>query len=360
MTIENAAPKDGETSLRCGIFFALTTRGLRPAIDASCDIHHFNRRSCTLTTKGMSRQQSPSHLVAILQALFVTFLWSTSFVLIKIGLRGNLPPVTFAGLRYTAAFLCLVPFALLHAESRNILRRLTRTEWKFLLLLGLAMYTVAQSAQFISLKYVPSATFSLMLNLMPAVVALAGIALLNERPTVIQWSGLGLSLVGVGLYFFPAHFMAGQAIGVVAAVVGMLASAAASLLGRHVNRQSHLPPLVVTFVSMGIGSVLLLGAGVATQGIGPVTSQQALIIIWLAVVNTAVGFTLWNHTLQTLTATESSIINCLMLPQTAVLSFLFLGEPLTAKQIVGLVLVGAGAIVVQVRRGASRRQLGVP
>ena len=49
-------------------------------------------------------------LVAILQALLVTFLWSTSWVLIKIGLA-EIPPLTLAGLRYSLAFLFLLPFA---------------------------------------------------------------------------------------------------------------------------------------------------------------------------------------------------------------------------------------------------------
>ena len=50
---------------------------------------------------------SPHHR-AVLQALFVTFLWSISFVLIKFGLE-DIPPLLFAGLRYMLAFLVLLP-----------------------------------------------------------------------------------------------------------------------------------------------------------------------------------------------------------------------------------------------------------
>ena len=53
-------------------------------------------------------QRSP-HFTAVFQALFVTFLWSTSWVLIKIGLE-DIPALTFAGLRYGLASLCLLPF----------------------------------------------------------------------------------------------------------------------------------------------------------------------------------------------------------------------------------------------------------
>ena len=50
-----------------------------------------------------------SHAVPILQALLVTFLWSSSFVIIKIGLE-EIPPLVFAGARYFIAFLVLLPF----------------------------------------------------------------------------------------------------------------------------------------------------------------------------------------------------------------------------------------------------------
>jgi drug/metabolite transporter (DMT)-like permease len=64
----------------------------------------------------------PSHLQAVLQVLFVTFLWSTSWFLIKIGLE-DIPALPFAGLRYTLAFLCLLPFAA-HSGQLAPLRRL--------------------------------------------------------------------------------------------------------------------------------------------------------------------------------------------------------------------------------------------
>ncbi|MEZ4516648.1 MAG: EamA family transporter [Chloroflexota bacterium] len=48
------------------------------------------------------------HTRAVLQALLVTFLWSTSWVFIKLGIS-DIPPITFAGLRYFLAFLVLIP-----------------------------------------------------------------------------------------------------------------------------------------------------------------------------------------------------------------------------------------------------------
>ena len=75
--------------------------------------------------------------------------------------------------------------------------------------------------------------------------------------------------------------------------------------------------------------------------------QGWLIIGWLAVVNTAFAFTLWNHTLRTLTAVESSVVNNTMTIQIAVLAIVFLGERLGPLQLAGLLLAAAGAAVVQ-------------
>ncbi len=293
------------------------------------------------------------HLQAALLALLVTFLWSTSWVLIKMGLKASLPALTFAGLRYFLAFLCLLPFVLLSPAHRQTLRRLSRAEWGQLAILGVLFYALTQGAQFVSLAFLPAATLSLLLNFSPIFVALPSGWLNQEPPSLAQWGGILLSAVGALVYFFPLNIPAGQTLGLLAALVGVLANASSSLLGRQMNHQGRLAPLVVTAVSMGIGGALLLGTGILTQGFGRLDGTQWLIIAWLAVVNTALAFTLWNLSLQTLTAVESSILNSTMLPQIAILAWLFLDEPLTGRQILGIVLVGVGTLIVQIWRNSS-------
>ena len=101
---------------------------------------------------------------------------------------------------------------------------------------------------------------------------------------------------------------------------------------------------------MGVGGLLLLATGIFMQGLGQITLNHWLMIGWLAIVNTAFAFPLWNASLQELTATESSVINSTMMPQIAILAWLFLNEPLTVKQIAGIFLVGIGTLIVQLSR----------
>jgi drug/metabolite transporter (DMT)-like permease len=223
------------------------------------------------------------------------------------------------------------------------------------------LYTLTQGSQFLSLAYLPAATVTLLLNLTPLVVALAGIVLIDEIPSPLQWGGVFLCVIGTALYFLPLALPEAQLFGLVVAVAGVLANACSALLGRQVNQHSGLSPLLITFVSMGIGAGLLLAIGGASQGFGPLAARQWAIIGWLALVNTAFAFTLWNHTLRTLTAVESSVLNNTMLPQIAILAWLFLDEPLTLKQIISLALVATGTIIVQLRRAgkAPARQPGL-
>ena len=147
---------------------------------------------------------------------------------------------------------------------------------------------------------------------------------------------VALYLVGVGVYLYPVSLPKGELIGLVVAGIGVLANALSSILGRHVDRSGDLEPMTITVVSMGIGATVLLGGGVLTQGFPRLTPVHWGIILWLAVVNSAVAFTLWNHTLRTLSAMESSIINNTMLFQIAVLAWAFLDEPLTWREMVGM------------------------
>ena len=277
-------------------------------------------------------------------------LWASSWVLIKFGLRASLPALTFAGLRYALAFLCLVPFVLLSARNRAVVKSFTKNDWARLALLGIVFYTLTQGSQFLSLAYLPAAMASLLLNLTPLVVGLFGILFLREHPSPRQWLGIALTVIGVAVYFLPLGLGGVPAFGLLVALAGVISNAVSSLLGRQVNRLAESSPLIITFVSMGIGSFLLLILGGLTQGFGKLDGQGWLLIAWLAVVNTAFAFTLWNHTLRTLSAVESSVINSLMMPQIALLAFVFLGETLSGKEIIGLILVGVGVLVVQLQR----------
>ena len=288
-----------------------------------------------------------SNLKAILLALLVTFLWSTSFVIIKIGLA-EIPPLTFAGLRYTIAFICLLPFAFTKKNSL-VIKNLQKKDWYKLVLLGFLFYAFTQGTQFIGLSLLPAVTVSLWLNFTPLIVAVMAIFLINEFPTMLQWLGVVLFIVGIFTYFFPIDLSQNQFTGLIVMTIGVLANSGSAVLGRNINREAKINPVVVTIVSMGIGSVILLISGIGIQGLPAISTQNIFYLLWLAIINTALAFTIWNFTLRTLSAMESSIINGTMLIQIAVLAWIFLDEEITLQEGTGMLIAATGAVLVQLR-----------
>lgn len=291
--------------------------------------------------------KSPSHLSSIILALLVTFLWSTSFVIIKIGLA-EIPPLTFAGLRYTIAFICLLPFTFTKTNSLAI-KNLDKKDWFKLVLLGILFYAFTQGTQFIGLSLLPAVTVSLWLNFTPLIVAIMAIFLINEFPTKLQWLGVILFIIGILTYFFPISLSENQVTGFIVMTIGVLANSGSAVLGRNINRDSRINPIVVTVISMGIGSMILVISGIVIQGLPPISFLNVLYLLWLAVINTAFAFTIWNFTLRTLSAIESSIINGTMLIQIAILAWIFLGEEITLREGIGMIIAASGALLVQLK-----------
>jgi drug/metabolite transporter (DMT)-like permease len=268
-------------------------------------------------------------------------------VIIKIGLT-EIPPLTFAGLRYTIAFICLLPFAFTKTNSL-VIKNLEKKDWWELILLGLLFYAFTQGTQFIGLSLLPAVTVSLWLNFTPLIVAVMAIFLISEYPTKLQWLGVILFILGIFTFFFPVALSENQELGLIVMTVGVLANSASAVLGRSINREARVNPVVVTIISMGIGSFILLVVGIMLQGLPPISFQNFLYLLWLAVINTALAFTIWNFTLRTLSAMESSIINGTMLIQIAILAWIFLGEAISLQEGIGMLIAASGALLVQLR-----------
>lgn len=298
-------------------------------------------------------QHAPrQHTLAALQALFVAFLWSTSWVLIKIGMSDlDLRPISFAGLRYAVAAAILLPFGLRALRaSRARAATADGRGWLRVVAYGLILVTLAQGGQYVALAFLPATAVSLVLASTPVWVAAGALATRAERATGIQLVGIATLTFGAVLYFGPFEVGESAGAGFAAAALCVAGAAFATHLGRALASggiDRYGGPVGLTATSMAVGAVVLLAAGVAAEGWPNLDLRGWAIIGWLAAVNTAFAFTLYNHTLRTLTAVESSVVTNTMTIQIAILAVIFLGERLGLEQVVGLVLAAAGAAVVQ-------------
>jgi drug/metabolite transporter (DMT)-like permease len=308
---------------------------------------------CVLTENSFSssagRIIDKHHWIAVVTAFFVTILWSSSFVIIKFGLL-EIPPLIFAGLRYTIAAVILLSVALAIPRPRNEVKGLSKPLWYRLILYGLVYYTITMGTQFIGLALLPAITVSFILNFTTILVMGFGFFLLQERPNIKQIFLVLVALIGAMLYFWPINIITGSLLGIFVVVVSLIANSCSAIIGREINRSLQVSALVVTAVSMMIGAIFLLIAGFIQTPIFPLSPLGIFTILWLSIVNTAVAFTLWNKAMQRLTALETTIINSTMLAQIAILAFIFLAEIPSTLGWIGIILVMIAAMLISVFR----------
>jgi drug/metabolite transporter (DMT)-like permease len=285
---------------------------------------------------------------AILQALLVTFIWATSWVLIKWGLK-DVPALLFAGLRYGMGAVCLLAVWGVSKE-RTLVFEINGRGWIKIILIGLFYYAAMQSSQFLGLRDLPATSVNLIMGMSTIVIALLGTLFLHEPLSLLQWLGVLLTPVGAYLYFFPITIQANQTGGVIIVVIGTILGAIGSIIARDINRSAYLPPLTLTTLSLTIGSVFMFAGGVITEGFPKFSLGSWAIILWMAVINTAFAFTLFNRTMRVLRATETAAITNTLMIQVPLLAFLFLGEGISLRQVLGLGLILVGVVMVQLFR----------
>ncbi len=280
--------------------------------------------------------------LALLEALLATVIWSSSFVVVKFGLE-TLGPLTIAGLRYSLGAIVLAPFLLLKRGER---KPIPKNLWPRLALIGISSYTIGNGALFWGLKYIPATTGSFLMGLIPLLVMIGGVIFLKEIPTKWQGFGVFISLVG-SVIFFSGGLKAGETLGIAILALGLVGFMAFSLLGRSIARERSLDTLVLTTVPLIIGGLSTICIALVVEGIPQFTIRSLWVVAWLALVNTSLGYLLYNHALRELTALEMNMVMNLTPLFTAFISWILLGERLGLLQGLGLIVMIVGVILVQ-------------
>lgn len=177
--------------------------------------------------------------------------------------------------------------------------------------------------------------------------------LLREQVRRAQVVGLGIGVLGVVLVLGPDVEGAGGALGLTCGLLGMLA------LSLGTMGQRWIPPTVDPWWSaslqFAVSTPCCLVLGLALEGTAPVTDpvSGAVVVVYLAVVNSIVGLILLGVVVRGGGAGAASSVFFLSPPVTAVMAWLVLGDTLGLRELAGLLVAVTGvAIAVRRRRSA--------
>ncbi len=97
-----------------------------------------------------------------------------------------------------------------------------------------------------------------------------------------------------------------------------------------------------------------MAIAIPLEGIPNASPQTWGLVLLLAAINTALGYVLYNHALQSLQAFEMNVLLNLSPIWTALLGWLLLDEILSSTQWAGIFVVITGVMLVQKRNHKKR------
>ena len=280
-------------------------------------------------------------------------IWSTTWAVIRIGLRG-VPPITGVALRFAiagAVLLALAPVFGVKLGRTPVERRL----WIANTLLTFAVpYGILYWAE----QWVPSGLASVLFATFPLlVVLLAHLFLVDERLTLLGSGGVLLGFLGVAVIFSEDFRALGGTQVARAAAVLLIAPVCAALGSVAVKRWGQgVHPLSISAVPMAITALLMGALALLVEADRPITldTPSVLSLLYLAIVGSALPFTLYFWLLKHQTATAMSLINYVTPVIAVAIGSLFLDEPFTLRILLGSALV-VGGVAVAMRVGKGKR-----
>jgi len=282
--------------------------------------------------------------------LILSGIWGSTWLFIKLGLE-DLPPVSFAGIRFLIAFTVL---AAVVAVRRLPLPR-KGSDWRIIAITGFLSFTVNYGLLFWGEQHVSSGLAAVL----QATIPLFGLVIAHqflpaERMTAAKVFGVLLGLAGVAVIF--SNQMSAEnpraLWGSAAIVLGAFAVSLSNVIIKA--RGGHFEPAVLAAGQMIFGLIPLLAAGFLMEGT-PVnfrwTKLAVISLFYLALVGSSLAFMLFYWLVRNMAVTNTMLI-ALVTPVIAVLLGMgTIGERVTMRMVVGGagILIGIGMIVLRRR-----------
>jgi drug/metabolite transporter (DMT)-like permease len=286
--------------------------------------------------------------------LILCYIWGSTWLFIKLGLE-DLPPLTFAGIRFVIA--CSILLVIIRVRRLQLPR--SSSDLQLLALTGFLSFTVNYGTIFWAEQHIPSGLAAVLQATIPVFgLVVAHYYLPNERMTWAKVFGVVLGITGVTVVFSDQLAIAGgkALAGSIAVVVGSAVVAYSNVLVKA--RGQKLDPAILAAGQMFFGLIPLLLAGILFEG-DPFkfhwTAMAVLSLFYLAIVGSVIAFLLYYWLIHNMDVTKSMMI-ALVTPVVAViLGMIVLREELNWRTIFGgaLIILGIGVIVTRKKRKAK-------
>src|SRR6185436_4591113 len=259
--------------------------------------------------------------------LILCGIWGSTWLFIKLGLA-DLPPLTFAGIRFLFASFILLLIIL----ARGVRWPRQRRDWVVIAVVGVLQFSLNYGLVFWGEQRISSGLAAVLQSTFPAFgLVIAHFYLPDEPITAKRVVGVLLGFTGIAIIFSQQLSLAGQS-----ALLGSIALVLSALCGSYGNvlvkaYATQVDPFVLAAGQMICGFPPLLALGIATEG-NPFrlhwTGVAILSLSYLVIVGSVMAFTLFYWLVRHMDVLNTMLISLVTPVVAVVLGMIFLHEQL--------------------------------
>ncbi|CUH85093.1 DMT family transporter [Thalassovita mediterranea] len=281
---------------------------------------------------------------AIGLGLAFAFMWSSAFTSARVIVE-YAPPLASLSLRFLISGLLGVMIARMLGQSF----RLTPAQWRATVIFGICQNALYLGLNFVAMQWVEASLASIIASTMPLMVAIAGWLVFRERLSPLALAGLGLGIVGVVL-IMGARIGAGvDLLGVALCFIAAAALTVATLAVRGASSGGNV--MMIVGLQMLIGSAVLAVPAALFEPLEVTWSWQLVVAFAYTTLVPGLAATwVWFTLVNRIGAVKAATFHFLNPFFGVAIAAALLGEQLGLSDVVGVVVIAAGILAVQLSK----------
>lgn len=282
----------------------------------------------------------------MMMGLAFALVWSSAYATARV-IVADAGPLLSLAIRFTLSGAIAVALGAAMGQSL----RLTRPQFRAVLVFGLCQNAIYLGLNFTAMQWIEASLAAIIASTMPLLVAALGWLVLRQRLPMLGVAGLALGFGGVALIMAARLQGGADPLGVAMCLIAALALAGATLTLRGAASGGNV--LVVVGYQMGVGAVALAVLAALVEPWRLTFSPHwAAAMAYQILMPGIFATVLWFALVRRIGAVKAATFHFLNPFFGVVIAALLLGEGIRLTDMLGVAVVMAGILAVQVSRQA--------
>ena len=282
---------------------------------------------------------------SILMGVSFSFIWSSAFTSAKI-LVTAASPLMVLSLRFFISGLLGIALARMLGQKIQ----LNKGEWTVVVIIGISQNAIYLAFNFIAMQWIEASLAAIIASLLPLVVAAVCWIFMGEKIGLKGVLGLTVGFGGVLVIMLDKLSGSSASLGMTLCLIGVAALAGATLyVGRMMSLNNNV--VMIVGLQMLVGSITLFPFSLIfeTWNIEWSTSF-VLAFLYTTLVPGLLGTLIWFFLVRRIGPVKAATFHFLNPFFGVLVAALILSEPLSMRDGIGVTIIMAGILLVQLSR----------